>query len=29
MGSVAIYTRLRCAACFRADPLGGTFGSGS
>ncbi|MBD0692316.1 hypothetical protein [Streptomyces sp. CBMA123] len=29
MGTVAIYTRLRCAACFRGYPLGGTFGSGS
>ncbi|MFH8382057.1 hypothetical protein ACH4E7_14070 [Kitasatospora sp. NPDC018058] len=27
MGAVAIYTRLRCAACFRADQLNGTFGS--
>ncbi|MET8542487.1 hypothetical protein ABZW03_17800 [Kitasatospora sp. NPDC004799] len=26
MGAVAIYTRLRCAACHRADPLRGTFG---
>ncbi|MBV6699640.1 hypothetical protein [Kitasatospora aureofaciens] len=29
MGPVAIYTRLRCATCYRADPLHGTFaGSG-
>ncbi|MQS14576.1 hypothetical protein F7Q99_20475 [Streptomyces kaniharaensis] len=25
MGPVAIYTRLRCEACYRADPLHGTF----
>ncbi|WP_030242040.1 hypothetical protein [Streptomyces sp. NRRL S-350] len=28
MGAVAIYTRVRCAACHRADPLRGTFGNG-
>lgn len=27
MGTVAIYTRLRCAACLRADPLSGTLGA--
>ncbi|MFE6055327.1 hypothetical protein ACFQ6N_31640 [Kitasatospora sp. NPDC056446] len=30
MGPVAIYTRLRCAACFRVgDPVTGTFGNGT
>ncbi|MER6298767.1 hypothetical protein ABT247_04225 [Kitasatospora sp. NPDC001539] len=29
MGAVAIYSRLRCAACFRGDPLGGTFRGGA
>ncbi|MER7751835.1 hypothetical protein [Kitasatospora sp. NPDC097643] len=29
MGPVAIYTRLRCAACHRGDPLTGTFGNGA
>ncbi|MEU8511380.1 hypothetical protein AB0C76_07325 [Kitasatospora sp. NPDC048722] len=28
MGPVAIYTRLRCRACYRADPLRGTFAAG-
>lgn len=29
MGPVAIYTRLRCAACHRPDPLAGAFGNGA
>jgi hypothetical protein len=29
MGPVAIYTRIRCEACHRADPLRGTFGNGA
>ncbi|MFI8455759.1 hypothetical protein [Kitasatospora sp. NPDC085464] len=28
MGAVTIYTRLRCAACWRADALRGTAGGG-
>ncbi|GAB7180356.1 hypothetical protein ATKI12_0187 [Kitasatospora sp. Ki12] len=29
MGPVAIYTRVRCATCHRADPRHGTFGNGT